>query len=88
MEEPHTDPTDAARVTPLGRIDAPWGKEIVVEALRYPSGLRLARMRIRENRRFTVLEVDAATATWLTDALARALGDEDGPTDVLSDAKT
>lgn len=88
MNDPHTNPTDDAQVTPLGRIDAPWGKEVAVEAVRYPSGLRLARVRIRENRRFTVLDVDAATAAWLTDALAQALEGDGGPTDVPSRPKT
>lgn len=67
------DETGEAKVINLGRITAPWGKELVVQALRYRSGLRLARLRIREGRRFTVLDVDAPTADWLAAALARAL---------------
>lgn len=70
------DDTGDAEVTHLGRIDAPWGKEIVAQALAYPSGLRMARLRIREGRRFTVLDVDAPTAAWLTGTLAQAFADD------------
>jgi hypothetical protein len=37
--------------------------------------MRLARLRIREGRRFTVLDLDAPTARWLTAALDNALSD-------------
>jgi hypothetical protein len=70
------DETGEAEVIDVGRAVAPWGKELVVQALRYRSGLRLARLRIREGRRFTVLDVDQATACWLTETLRRAVNDE------------
>ena len=67
------DETGDALVTEIGRNVAPWGKELVVQALSYESGMRLARVRIREGRRFTVLDLDATTATWLDAALQQAL---------------
>jgi len=66
------DETGEAEVTDLGRVDAPWGKEITVQALHFRSGLNLARLRIREGRRFTVLDVDEPTATSLASLLAEA----------------
>lgn len=67
------DETGDALVTEIGRTVAPWGKELVVQVLSYESGMRLARVRIREGRRFTVLDLDATTATWLHAALQQAL---------------
>lgn len=68
MDEPQE-----AEVRELGRINAPWNKEITAQAVHYPSGLRLARLRIREGRRFTVLDVDGPTAQWLTTVFREAL---------------
>ena len=77
MFEPFAEDPGEPEVTSLGKIAAPWGKEITIEALRYPSGLQLARLRIREGRRFTVLDVDRPTAQRLADMLGQALeGDE------------
>lgn len=67
-----------ARVAEIGRADAPWSKEVLVQCVEYASGLRLARLRIREGRRFTVLDLDAPTARWLTTAIARALAEDAG----------
>ncbi len=67
------DETGDAEVVDVGRTDAPWGKDLLVQAIRYRSGMRIARLRIREGRRFTVLDLDEATTRWLTDALGRAL---------------
>ena len=46
----------------------------MVQALAYDSGMRLARLRIREGHRFTMLDLDAATVEWLAAALRQALG--------------
>lgn len=73
MFEPFAEDPGEPEVTSLGKIAAPWSKEITVEALRYPSGLQLARLRIREGRRFTVLDVDRPTAQRLADMLEQAL---------------
>jgi hypothetical protein len=67
--------TGEADVADIGRTDAPWGKELLVQTIRYRSGMRIARLRIREGRRFTVLDLDELTARWLTDALEKAVSD-------------
>lgn len=72
------DETGEAHVTTLATLNAPWGKEITVQALHFRSGLRLARLRIREGHRFTVLDLDEPTATALSATLAAAL---DGDTE-------
>ncbi len=70
------DETGEAEVRDLGRTFAPWGKELLVQVLLYRSGMRLARLRIREGHRFTVLDLDEKTAQWLTVTLATALAED------------
>jgi hypothetical protein len=69
-----SDETGQAVVTEISRTVAPWGRELIVQALAYDSGMCLARLRIREGRRFTTLDLDAATVEWLATALRQALG--------------
>lgn len=66
-----TDQTSATDQTieDLAVINAPWNKEITLRGVRYDSGLRMLRVRIREGRRFTDLELDAASAAALTKVL-------------------
>jgi hypothetical protein len=52
---------DFESAVPLATIQAPYGREIRLEDL--ASGeLRLLRLRLREGRRHTVLDIDAETA--------------------------
>lgn len=62
-----TEPDDKLSVTPLTRLHAPLGgQDIELQQIDYRhGGLSLLRIRIREGRRFTVFDIDAATAaTW------------------------
>jgi hypothetical protein len=61
--------------TPLGEIEAPYGRRIRFEDLAYESGLRMLRVTIREGARYTILEIDASTAS----AWAQILADWAGP---------
>jgi hypothetical protein len=49
-------------VTKRELFPAPFGREIRLESVDYESGLRLLRLRIREGRRFTVMDIDEETA--------------------------
>jgi hypothetical protein len=55
---------DKLTVTPLARLHAPiGGQDIELQQIDYVhGGLSLLRIRIREGRRFTVFDIDAATA--------------------------
>ena len=53
-----SDPT----VTELGRIAAPFRREIVLQDVLHESGMKLLRVRIREGTRFTILDIDVPTA--------------------------
>ena len=48
--------------TPLKTIAAPYGRQIRLEDVAYESGMKLLRVTIREGGRYTILEIDAATA--------------------------
>lgn len=61
------------RVTPLEKLRVPLGgQEIELQQIDYEAGgMSLLRTRIREKSRFTVFEVDAATAAAWGQALLR-----------------
>ncbi len=48
--------------TPLKTIPAPYGRQIRLDEVAYESGMKLLRVTIREGGRYTILEIDAATA--------------------------
>ncbi|MGD9785029.1 MAG: hypothetical protein AB7E80_08850 [Hyphomicrobiaceae bacterium] len=49
-------------VEDVALIQAPYRREIVLQNVTFDSGMQLLRVRIREGRRFTILDVDAETA--------------------------
>jgi len=57
-------------ITEISKIDAPYGRKIVLESVEYASGLRMLRIRIREGARFTVLDIDEETASHWSAAMA------------------
>lgn len=48
--------------TRIAMIEAPYRREIWLDDVRFESGMRLLRLTIKEGRRFTQLDLDAATA--------------------------
>lgn len=54
----------------IARLQAPYRREIVLQDARFDSGMRLLRVRIREGHRFTIMDIDPATATTLAEKLA------------------
>lgn len=55
--------------TRIGEIEAPYGRRIWLDDVAYESGLNLLRVTIREGARYTILEIDDATATAWGEAL-------------------
>ena len=49
-------------VAPLDEFEAPYGRQIKLEGVEHESGMRMLRLRIREGKRFTVLDIDEDTA--------------------------
>lgn len=46
----------------IATVDAPYRREIWLDDLQFESGMRLLRVTIKEGRRFTQFDLDAATA--------------------------
>jgi hypothetical protein len=54
-------------VTPLTKLEAPYGREVTFENVEHESSMRMLRIRIREGRRFTIMDIDEETALrWST----------------------
>lgn len=62
----------------LTTIQAPWGREISLRAAVHGSGMRTLKVRIREGRRFTDLDLDEKTVHALSTALAGWSAGHDG----------
>ncbi|MGA9574874.1 MAG: hypothetical protein WBS20_13100 [Lysobacterales bacterium] len=62
-------------VTRLEKFIAPYGKEVTLENVAYENGMRVLRIHIREDRRFTVMDIDASTASAWADAMTRWAGE-------------
>ncbi|GBE41986.1 hypothetical protein BMS3Bbin10_00042 [bacterium BMS3Bbin10] len=56
-------------VTRLERFAAPYAREITLDDVVHESGMRLLRITVREGRRFTIFDLDAATAAHWGSAL-------------------
>jgi Family of unknown function (DUF6967) len=56
---------------PLKTIAAPYGRHIRLDDVAYESGLKLLRVTIREGARYTILEIDAATALEWADEMRK-----------------
>ncbi len=52
----------AETVVPAADFTAPYGRGVVLEDVVHESGMRMMRVRIREGRRFTIMDLDADTA--------------------------
>lgn len=50
------------QISKLVKFTAPFGQEIELQQIVFNEGLPLLRVRIRERSRFTIFEIDAATA--------------------------
>lgn len=49
--------------TRIDKFSAPYGKEVTLENVTYENDMRVFRIHIREGNRFTVMDLDAQTAS-------------------------
>ncbi|MBF0167786.1 MAG: hypothetical protein HQL45_09160 [Alphaproteobacteria bacterium] len=54
----------------LAHMPAPWGREVKLIRLTYDSGFEMLRLAIKEGKRFTTLDLDAASASKLAGLIA------------------
>jgi len=62
-------------ITDLKTLNAPWNKTVSVQDIAYAGGFRMLRLRIKEGKRFTDLELDPRTLTDLTRLISDWLAD-------------
>jgi hypothetical protein len=55
--------------TRIATIAAPYRREVWLDDVQFESGMRLLRVTIKEGRRFTQLDLDAATADQWSQAM-------------------
>lgn len=58
-------------VTDIDVINAPWNKLLTVQEAVYEGGFKMVRLRIKEGKRFTDLELDSETAIKLAELLQK-----------------
>lgn len=46
----------------IAKLEAPFKREITLQDVAHESGMQMMRIRIREGSRFTILDIDPATA--------------------------
>jgi len=63
--------SEGGQANDIGRIDAPYRREVVLQDVVHESGMRMLRIRIREGRRFTILDIDAPTAEAWADIMTK-----------------
>ncbi|MGB0748139.1 MAG: DUF6967 family protein [Magnetospiraceae bacterium] len=73
-----THPTGMETVTPLGEFDLPWNKQVKIENVEFEGGVRLLRLRFKEGKRFTIVDVDHGNAARIAEILNRWC-DEEAP---------
>jgi len=76
LENPHVNTQDS--ITDIETLNAPWNKTVNLQNIAYDDGLNFLRMRIKEGKRFTDLELDANTVTALMGCLEEWLQDNNG----------
>lgn len=55
----------------ITRIEAPYRRDVLLQDVQHESGMRMLRMRIREGRRFTIIDIDEATAKKWADVMMK-----------------
>lgn len=63
-------------ITDLETIEAPWNKTVTLQEIAYEGGMKMLRLRIKEGKRFTDLELDGVTLKRLNQSLAGWLADQ------------
>jgi hypothetical protein len=65
-------------VTDLETINAPWNKTVTLQEIAYEGGMKMLRLRIKEGKRFTDLELDTETLRNLNGSLTNWLAANEG----------
>ncbi|OEJ68378.1 DUF6967 family protein [Magnetovibrio blakemorei] len=61
--------SDHKSITEIEIVNAPWNKELTFSDVEYEGGFKMLRMRVKEGKRFTDLELDSDTAQHLIELM-------------------
>ena len=61
----------------LAQIEAPYGKQISLNKVTYDNGFSLIRMRIKEGKRFTDMDLDINTVKTLDSIFSQWIDEEE-----------
>ena len=62
---------DHKSITDMEVIQAPWSKELTISDIEYEGGFKMLRIRIKEGKRFTDLELDTETAGHIAEMMGK-----------------
>lgn len=63
-------------ITDLEIINAPWNKTVTLQEVAYEGGMKMLRLRIKEGKRFTDLELDIETLRHLNSSISNWLSSQ------------
>lgn len=63
-------------VSDIKVIDAPYNKQITFQKVEYENGFQFIRLRIKEGKRFTMMDLDAGTASTCIETIQNWLDDQ------------
>lgn len=58
----------------IAELDLPYARKAVIREVTFESGMKMTRLILREGKRITQVDLDAASARALADALTRGAG--------------
>ncbi|MCW8916923.1 MAG: hypothetical protein OQK24_13860 [Magnetovibrio sp.] len=58
-------------LTDIEIVNAPWNKELTISDATYEGGFKMLRIRIKEGKRFTDLELDYETAAHMAELIGK-----------------
>ena len=61
-------------VSKIGELELPFGRSANLKNVEFESGMNMLRVTLREGRRFTVVDLDAASAEKLGNLMVRCAG--------------
>lgn len=60
----------------IATLDLPYSRRAVIREVTFESGMKMTRLILREGKRITQIDLDAASARALADALTRGAGSD------------
>ncbi|MDH5547536.1 MAG: hypothetical protein OEZ43_18295 [Gammaproteobacteria bacterium] len=65
------------KLSEIAELDAPFNKKITFQKVEYENGFQFLRMRIKEGKRFTIIDLDVHTAQSCADTINQWIGQLD-----------